>query len=58
MVELVGSLAMIIIGIILVVISRNIQIENIINTVLYVIGIILILVGILLLILNFVGVVV
>ena len=58
MVDLVGSLAMIIIGIILVVIARSIHIEGIINTILYVIGIILVLVGILFLILSLIGVVI
>lgn len=53
-----SSLAALIIGIALLIIAQRIQIENIVNTILYVIGAILFVIGIILLILFFVGIIV
>lgn len=53
-----SALAALIIGIVLVIISRSIAIEHIINTILYVIGAILVVVGIILIALYFVGIIV
>ena len=52
-----SGLAAIIIGVILVVIARYVQIEPIINKILYIIGIIIVIVGIIILVLALLGVV-
>lgn len=53
-----GALAALIIGIILIIIARAIDIEPIINKIMYAIGAILLVVGIIFLILNLLGIVV
>lgn len=58
MVDLVGSIVLIVVGIILVFVARQVTIEPIVNKILYIVGMILILVGILFLILSLIGVVV
>ena len=50
-----SALAAIIIGIILIIIAQRIQIENIVNTLLYIVGAIILVVGIILLALYFIG---
>lgn len=55
--SLTNALAALIVGIILVVISKAVAIEKTVNTILYIIGIILVIVGIILLALFFIPII-
>jgi heme/copper-type cytochrome/quinol oxidase subunit 1 len=58
MLDLIASVVLIIIGFILVFVSRQIQIEDLVNKIIYVIGVIILIIGFIFLIVNLIYMVV
>lgn len=58
MLDIIGSIVLIAIGIILVFVSRNLVIDDWVNKILYIIGVILLIIGLIFLVVNLIYLVV